>query len=302
MIKAITLFVNKIISFGGFKRTDFSNRSYNQLLTAFEQISEQDVVIISSLVNKYKHVKCDLLIDTTDNPKYGLGHIALKLKNLSNGGYRKGFKIVLFLCRSKYHIIPIGFALLHKESKKQEELVLTALRRLRYRYKFKPNLTIADAGFSTQELMKRLNNYGWGFVMKGKKNYSLDKKQIKRHIKRGYGTTTGVLRNGVKVKVVRRPKRVFVSNRVSLTDKDILAAYNKRWKIEETFRELKSCIGLDRCQQHTVRAQAIYIWGCLLLYSIVERLKEGSMYKAFQEVFLGEIILDEQVVKECLGM
>jgi len=189
MIKAITLFVNKITSFGGFKRTDFSNRSYKELLTAFEQISEQDVVIISSLLNKYKHVKGDLLIDTTDNPKYGLNHIAMKLKDLSHGGYRKGFKIVLFLFRTKYNIIPIGFALLHKESKSQENLVLTVLKILRYKFKFKPNLTIADAGFSTQETMKRLNNYGWGFVMKGKKNYSLDKKQIKRHIQRGYGTT-----------------------------------------------------------------------------------------------------------------
>ena len=269
MIQVITLFVNKIISFGGFKRTDFSNRSYRALLTAFEEIAEQDVVIISSLINKYKHVQGDLIIDTTDNPKYGLNHIAMKLKDLSHGGYRKGFKIVLFLYRTKYNIIPIGFALLHKESRSQEVLVLTVLKMLRNRYKFKPNLTIADAGFSTQETMKRLNNYGWGFVMKGKKNYSLDKKQIKRQIQRGFGTTMGVLKNGVKVKVVRRPKRVFVSNRVSLTDQNILLAYKRRWKIEETFRELKSCIGLNRCQQHSVRAQEIYIWGCLLSYSEV---------------------------------
>ena len=68
-----------------------------------------------------------------------------------------------------------------------------------------------------------------GFVIKGKKTYSLDNKQMKRQIQRGYGSATGRLKNGVKVKVVRRPKRFFMSNRVSLSTEEVLAAYKMRW-------------------------------------------------------------------------
>ena len=60
-------------------------------------------------------------------------------------------------------------------------------------------MVIADAGFSTLETLKRLNNYGWGFVMKVKKSYKLGNKQIKRQIKGGYGEKIGTLSNGVKV-------------------------------------------------------------------------------------------------------
>lgn len=207
-----------------------------------------------------------MILDTTDNPKYDPGKVDNKMKNLSNGGYSKGYKILLCLLRVKDKAIPVGFALIHKESQTQEELVLKILGRLRNEFKLKPKMTIADAGFSTQGIIKRLNNYGWGFVIKGKKNYSLDNKQIKRHIKRhikrGFGSTKGNLKNGVKVKIVRRPKRVFITNRVSLKDEEILAIYDLRWKIQEIFRVLKSCIGLNRCQQHTVRAQEIYVFGC----------------------------------------
>lgn len=302
MLKATTEFVNKILSIGGFKRKDISNRAYNELLTKIEQCSEQDVVMISSIINRVRHEKGCLLLDTTDNPKYGLQKVALKMKNLSNGGYSKGFKILVCVYRMKEKTVPLAFALIHKESDKQEALALNILSKLRNTFGFKPKMVIADAGFSIQETIKRLNNYGWAFVMKGKKNYSLDKRQIKRQVPRGFGSKTGKMKNGVKVKIVRRPKRVFITNRVSLSDEAILLAYDLRWRIEEIFRVLKSCIGLDRCQQHSIRAQGIYIFGCLVSYSIIELIREGSIYKAFKNVFSGHLVVDEQIVEQVLVM
>lgn len=248
MLEYVEEFVNKIISYGGFKRSEFSNKSYAQLLTTVQDMSKLDVVLIPSLINKYKALSGKLIMDTTDNPHYGLKKVAMKMKNLSNGGYGKGFKIVLFLYKMEYKTIPFGFALIYKGSKKQEELVLNALSILRNTYKCKPQMVLADAGFSTQETMKRLNNYGWGFTFKGKRTYSLDKRQIRKQIPRAYGSKIGRLKNGVKVKSIRRSNRVFITNRVSLTNKEVLEYYGERWKIEEIFRVLKSCIGLNRCQ------------------------------------------------------
>jgi hypothetical protein len=265
VLQLIQLFVNKLISFGGFKRNEFPNKAYLELVTAFQNMSKHDVVMISPLINMYKSCRGVLIVDTTDNPKYGLDKLAIKMKNLSNGAYSKGFKIVLFLYKVGDRTIPIGFGLLHKESKSQEDVTPNGLSILRNTYEIKPKFTVADGGFGTQKLTKRLNDYRWGFVIKGKKNYSLDKRQFKYQIQRGCGSATGFLNNGVKIKVVKRPKRFFMSNRVSLTNETVLSIYGLRWKIEETFRFLKSCIGLNGCHQHSMQAQGIYVFGGLAL-------------------------------------
>jgi hypothetical protein len=236
MLDAVEEFVNKIITFGGFKRSEFSNRAYGQLLTGIQDMSKHDVVMISPLINKYKSCEGELIIDTTDNPKYGLKETSIKMKNLSNGAYSKGFKIVLFLYKVKNKTIPLGFGLLHTGSKTQEYVTLDALSILRNTFKFKPKMVLADGAFGTQKITKRLDDYGIGFVIKGKKTYSLDKKKFKNQIQRGYGSKKGCLNNGVKVNIIKRPNRFFMTNRVSLADEEVLDAYDLRWKIEETFR------------------------------------------------------------------
>ena len=80
MLEYMDEFVNKIISFGKFKRTEISNKAYGHLLTSFQDMSKHEIVMISAIINKFKHVKGKLIMDTTDNPKYGLKEIAIKMK------------------------------------------------------------------------------------------------------------------------------------------------------------------------------------------------------------------------------
>lgn len=304
MLEYMEEFVNKIISFGKFKRSEISNKAYEQLLTSFQDMSKNETVMISAIINKFKHVKGKLIIDTTDNPKYGLKEIAIKMKNLNNGGYSKGFKIVLFLYKVENCTYPLGFALINKESSTQEQLVLNALSRLRNEFGLKPEIVIADAGFSTLETLKRLNNYGWSFVMKTKKSYKLGKKKIKHELQGGYKSKIDNLSNGVKVKAVRRPNRVFITNRVSLTTQEILEYYGERWIIEEVFRFLKSCIGLDRCQQHTIKAQGIYIFGCFISYALIEAIKDKfkiTSYKVWNLLYSGDIAIDNSFIERTLN-
>lgn len=116
------------------------------------------------------------------------------MKDLSNGAYSKSFKIVLFLSKMVDRTIPIGFGLLNKGNKSQENTTLESLSILRNKYHLKPKYVLADGGFGPQKLTKRLDDYRWGFVIKGKKNYSLDCKPMKRRIQRGYGSKMGHLK------------------------------------------------------------------------------------------------------------
>src|SRR5690606_38255137 len=121
--------------------------------------------------------------------------------------------------------------------------------------------------FSTNDTLKRLTDYGWRFVMRSRNNHSLSDSTVKRLIPRGYGETEGFLKNGVKVKIVRDRKHFLFCNRMLLQRQAIQALYRLRRKIEEVFRVLKSGLGIGGCQQHSMRAQGVFVSACLLLFS-----------------------------------
>lgn len=296
MINIFLPFIKQILSFCGYKITDIPARYYQELLTAFKDLPHQDFVLIPSLVELAISFPGKLLIDDTNNPKYGLKAFALKLKNLSTGAHHSGYKIVLFLWQTEIFRIPIGFALCHSQSPTPSELALKGLSLLRNHYKMVPEMVLADAGYETDEITKRLTDYGWPSIMRCKCSRKLDGMQAKQVIPRGYGEECGKLVNGVKVKVVRRRGFFVLSNRLLLEAGQILAFYRNRWKIEEVFRALKGTIGLNRCQQHSLPAQRIYlvlsflVFACLELYSADSG---QSSYYLHQQVILGDVPIQD---------
>jgi len=293
IIEGSSLYIKQILSFGGFKVTELKKGIYEQLLTAFQSMANHDVVMIPELINLVRGTKGLLSLDDTDNPSYGLKHVAIKFKKLSTGGYHKGYKILLFLWCTKYWRIPIGFALYHKESKSINELAREGLSLLRNTYELIPETVLADGVFFTNETAKRLTDYGWPFVMRFSKSRTLSKAPIRKLIPRGYGEAKGTIANGTKLKVIRRKSRFFACNRMMWEVKEILKLYTLRWKVEEIFRVLKTCLGLHRCQQHTMDAQAIYVLMCLVLTACAERLKAGSIYEYLQQSFSAKLDIEE---------
>ncbi len=155
-----------------------------------------------------------LVIDDTDNPKYGLKHLARKLKILTNSGYRDGYKIVLFLwVMPEVGRFPLGFALWHKGTATIAQLALEGMSLLRNRFDMKPKGLLADGLYSTDGIIKRLTDYGWACVMRTRNTKKLNGILIRQHIPRGYGETQGCLKNGVKVKVIRSGKHFLACNR-----------------------------------------------------------------------------------------
>ena len=293
-----SLFINQLLNYGNFKSSEIPRKYHRELLTEFSRIKNKECVFIPSLIKLCKNTEGRLIIDDTNNPKYGLKNIARKMKNLKTSGYESGYKILLFLWQTDNYRIPIGFALWHKESPSLNELALQGLGVLRNTFKLKPKVVLADGFYSADKVVKRLTDYGFPLVERWRNNRKLDGLKIKQQIPRGFGDYQGYLQNGCKVKIFRRRNRFYISNRMLLSMKDAVKLYKKRWTIEETFKILKSQLGLNRCQQHSLQSQEIFLFLCLIAFSYLEKLKGYSVYKTRETVISQTVSLDNSILNE----
>ena len=302
MLNLFLLFAKQILVLGGFRVSAVPGKLYRELLTALESLLEKPVVLIPGLVEMAKAMPGKLIVDDTSNPKYGLQAISQKLFDPSNGHYSQGYKVLLFLWEVGPWRIPIGFALHHKESLPLTELALAGFSLLRNRHGLKPEVTLADAAFASREIAKRLNDYNWAFVLGWQGNRKLSGVNIRKAIPRGYGEADGYLPNGTKVKAVRRKKKFLICNRLLKSAPDIWAWYRRRWRVEEVFRILKSCLHLSGCQQHSERAQACYLFLLLLLFACLELVSTPSVYRTCQNVISQKLAVETLLKPELLAM
>lgn len=305
MFNSISIIINHILTLGNFRITDIPHKVYAELMIGFENLKKKQVVIIPELIKRCRKTEGKLIIDDTGNRKYGLKKIARKQKDLKTSGYFWGYKIVLFLWETGNKRIPIGFALWHKESSSLTELAFLGISRLRNEFKLKPKVVLADGGYSTDKLEKLLTDYGWAFVFRWKSYRVMHKKNIKKLIPRGYGTFKGKLPNKTKVIIYRRKDRFYISNRMLWTMQKIVSLYKIRWTIEEVFKILKSVIGINRCQQHSLKAQEIFLWMCMIAFSYLEALRKdsgNSIYKSRSNVTFQNINFDNSILRGVLAM
>lgn len=305
MIQAIHLFIKHILTFGNFQSSQIPKRVYSELLTAFTNLKNKDVILIPEFISKFCKSGGTLIVDETINGKYGLKHIVRKLKMLNNGGYCLGYKVVLFLWNKDNLSIPIGFGFYHKDSESVSEITLNCISRLRNEFEIRPDIFVADGAYDVDKLIKRLTDYGWPCVVRCRSNRTLSKAKVKKLIPRGYGEAKGELKNKTKVKVFRRKDRFFLCNRMLMSMQEAVKKYTSRWKIEESFRFLKSCIGIKRCQQHRTISQEIFIWMCLIAFayfSYQQSILGDSAYKLFDNVIFGVQQFDLSILQELLAM
>jgi hypothetical protein len=169
MIQALTAFAKQLLVSGGFKVSEFPREAYRELLTGLMDMQTVEVEILPGMVELAKTHPGYLVIDDTKNPKYGLLHLAKKLKILTNGATRTGYEVLLLLwVVPGMGRFPLGFALSHKGTDSPSELALQGMGILRNRYDLRPKAILADGAFSTNAMLKRLTDYRaaspWGMA------------------------------------------------------------------------------------------------------------------------------------------
>jgi hypothetical protein len=162
MLAIFAVFVQRMLITAGVKMKALPAKYYRELLIAAERLAKTSIIFIEPLVELAKSYPGRLIIDDTSNPKYAhLKGLTRPLFIPATGGHCQGYKILLFLWESGSVRFPIGFALWHAHSEKLTELALQGFSLLRNQYHLKPTEVLGDGGFGSQEIIKRLTDYGW---------------------------------------------------------------------------------------------------------------------------------------------
>jgi len=299
MLSILSAFVQQLLIIGRFKVSALPGKLYRGILTAAEQLSKESIVLIPELVELAKKNPGRLIVDDTSNPKYAnLRGLSRKLFIPSTKGYCNGYRILLFLWESNGERFPVAFALWHKESAPLLALTLEGLSFLRNAAGLKPILVLGDGAFGTEEIIKRLTDYGWPCIFRIKNNRKLKGEKIKQLIPRGYGKCSTKLDNGVSIKIIRRKQHFLQCNRMSWEASKIRAEYAKRWAIEEVFRILKSCLNLCGCQQHSMPRQGLHVLLCCVGLACLEMNKGISPYVLRYTSISGELTPENFIPQE----
>lgn len=218
-----------------------------------------------------------LLIDDTLLPKSSNSNSNF-IKKLYSGKYKaqiKGISIVVVIWTDGDWRIPLGLKIWIKGGKSKPELALELLSEIRNKMKLKPKFVLFDSAYAKGNLLKRIDDYGWYFVCGLANNRYFNGDKIKNHKNTMNWYTRGYLWNGQKVLSVRRKSKFFISNRLTLSPKDLLSVYSKRVSIEEYFKVFKQECGVN-CQSPCVKAYSKHLYLCMINFLQLEDLRHRS--------------------------
>jgi hypothetical protein len=173
-----------------------------------------------------------------------------------------GFSLVLLVWTNGTLRIPLGLRLWHHGGPSKYVLALELLSYARNRLGCRPAYVLFDAWYPSKALLKRVQDYGWYFVCRLKKNRRFNGQPLRAYRRHPHWTETGWLTGGVKVLVVRYGAKYFATNRLTLPAAEVRRLYRIRAQIEEVIRVCKDQLGLTGCQARTARAQVHHITCC----------------------------------------
>ncbi len=218
---------------------------------------------------------------------------SVKRRRKSAGGYvTPAISVVLLLWSDGRQRVPLAFEYRNGPESVQE-LGLRLLRRLRNQFKLRPRCVLFDAGFFSYAFVKRLHSYGWAFVCRAPRSITFEDKRLWQFKRQGFWNDVGQLKNGLKVRAVRRAGKFWLCNRVTWLADTILAWYGKRASIEEVFRVLKQCCHWGYCQLRSETAYIRYLATGFLSFMTwkTARLKASeptTLYKLRSTVMFGD--------------
>ena len=216
-----------------------------------------------------------IIIDDTLLPKSALKDCNF-VKKLYSGKYKTqiyGVSVVVVIWTDGYWRIPLGLKMWSKGGKPKPELALELLSEIRNKMKLKPEFVLFDCAYAKGNLLKRLADYGWYFVCGLASNRHFKGEGIKKYKNKLNWYSKGLIWNNQKVLAVRSKGKFFISNRLSLTAKELLKLYSYRVKIEEYFKVFKQECGVG-CQVQCIKAYTKHLYLCMVNFIQLEDLRD----------------------------
>jgi hypothetical protein len=193
-----------------------------------------------------------------------------------------GVSVVLLVWTNGPRRIPLAFRVWHKGGPSKYVWAVALLSSARNRRKCQPQLVLCDSWYPAKPLLKRLRDSGGSVVGQLQKHRRFEGQPFPRDLPQPYWPAVGPLAGARKVRVVRYRRKYDVTNRLSLTAKEVRAPYRQRHAVEAVLSTVNSQWGLESGQagdrragaeqsRSQVPAQAHHVALCLVASLIVER-------------------------------
>jgi hypothetical protein len=242
--------------------------------------------ILARFLKKYDLSTGYFIFDETEEDKSyakkitGLSWIYSHLK----GRFIFGLQLVVICWTDGNVKIPFGWKIYKKKKCKDDlnhktkpDLAMELLQYALTEICSNPVGILFDIAYSSEKMLKYINNQGLKFYGQVKSNRNLDHQQVRYHNNgRPYWEKIGKLTGNIKVKVVKHRRKYYISNDIESSGKEIRARYKIRWKIEDINRFCKKELDLEGCQMRNLRSQNNHIGICFYLFSALQDIAEKT--------------------------
>ena len=210
-----------------------------------------------------------------------------------------GLTMVTSLLSDKTHSIPIealpyvGKALMGVFYKTKSAIAIGITKYIVKKFKIKR--VLADAHYSTQEMLRFLYTQMVAYLMKIPRNRKViingETGQLQHllrlkknaHTASAQGTIFGIPCYFYVVKIRDRSTVYFTSNDL-IDAKQLLSLYRIRWKIELFHRTGKQSFGMNECQMRAIEKQRQHVLFTMHAYALAECIKVKQKFNNIEEV------------------
>ena len=213
-----------------------------------------------------------------------------------------GMGLVLLIWTDGRIRLPIAYKLYKKGGKSRTDLALELLSYARNRLKLKRvQGVLFDSWYSSKAILKRIRDYGWHFYTQVKSNRCFNGKQLKHYQRGSCWHETGSLTGGLKVLLIRRHKKFYITSNLNLEWRESYEIYRfKRQIIEEVFKIIKGqlclCFPSDKKEHHWDYHIALVLSAFVVLESF-RRKYNLSPYKMKEELVCRTFMYKEELLE-----
>ena len=211
-----------------------------------------------------------------------------------------GTNVVLLIWTDGKRQIPVGLRIWQKGGKSKVKLAIELLWEVRRRG-VTPMYVLFDAWYWAESWLNLLDEFGWYYGTRVKKNRLFNGTRIDQTFRHFYGRKQGRLKKiNHEILIVKDGARFLLTNNLSLTSAQVKKLYQVRQQIEEVFRLLKQEFGWGRCRANSLQAQKAHLHLRLYAFCLVQSNADEqklTVYAYKQNLFREQISTQSQYLQ-----